>query len=651
VGTVRLQHEGGIHCNCFTPDNRILATGGLDGVIRFWDVATGKEVRRFRGHTMHILCLAFTPDGKVMASASWDTTVRLWDTASGQELRSLIGHVDAAICVAFAPDGKTLVTTDRGNSVRQWSTATGKEVRAFVGHENFVNSLAFSPDGRTLFSSAFDQRRRQGGPVVDERERYAVARLRVWEVVTARERRVIDLPADVRNVWLSPDGRLLAQDLKNKAVRVVDVAGGKELGKFPGHEPFTYTVAFAPDGRAVATGSYDRLLRLCDVAGGKVLREVRLDMPVTALGFSPDGKLLASGTGFSVRFWDARTGQEQVTVPMLEPIKAVSLSPDGKTLATAGDEKLLRVEAAIDAPHVPSAPATGDEKLVRLWDADTGKAIRTLAGHTSEVVAVAFSADGKALASAGADGAGQLWDAATGEERKRWSAPRGLTALAFATDGKTLATGGTDKAIRLWDAATGKEIRVLSGHGWSVAGLAFAPDGRTLASAGGDDCTARLWDVATGKELRCLVKRPPTQRIGNRTPRPPSVQSVAFSPDGKTVAVALLGRTIRLVRAATGEELLTLGGDLPLSVTALAFSPDGKTLAAGGWGMNVAGGGDHQVRLWDARTGKLERRLDGHTRQVTALSFSADSNRLASGSTDRTALVWDLSRLPAGRHR
>jgi WD40 repeat protein len=433
IGTLRWQHESGIACVRFAPDGSCIASGGYDGTVRLWDMETGKELRQLRGHLMDIRDLAFAPDSKILASASWDTTVRLWDVASGNELHVLKGSSDAALRVAFAPDGKTLVSSDRGNSLFRWDTATGKKLYDFVGHEDCVTSLTYSADGRTLISTALDRT------------------VRLWEVATAKQRQVIRLP-DRGWVWIAPGGKVMAQDTSAQKIRLVEIASGKELCKVAGHDPFTFVGAFSLDGKTFAAGSHDRLLRLWDVASGKMLLERQLEGLVGALDFSPDGKLLASGCDTSIRFWDAGTGQEETKVKWPQAFKAVSLSPSGKLLATAGGIN-----------------------LVRIWDADSGKKLRTLIGHTAETLAVAFAPDGKEVASGAADGTVRLWDPLTGEERKQWTAHTGsVTCVAYTRDGKTLATGGSDKKIRLWAIATGKEVRELAGHESSIVGLVFS---------------------------------------------------------------------------------------------------------------------------------------------------------------------------------
>jgi RNA polymerase sigma factor (sigma-70 family) len=248
----------------------------------------------------------------------------------------------------------------------------------------------------------------------------------------------------------------------------------------------------------------------------------------------------------------------------------------------------------------------------------------TLTGHTDPVTSVAFTSDGKTLASGSHDETVRLWDVAAGKERdtlKGHSKP--VSSVAFTPDGKSLASGSHDYTVKLWDVTTGKESRTLKGHTYPVAALAFTRDGKTLAS-GSWDKTVRLWEVATGREGGTLE--------GHTEP----VSAVTFTPDGKTLVSAGYDETVRVWDVATAKELRTLGGHVH-EVHALALSPDGKTLASGG------GRGEGQLKLWDLATGKERVQLEGHAKPVTSLVFTPDGRMLISGGRDGTLKLWDVA--------
>ncbi|MBD2095942.1 WD40 repeat domain-containing protein [Trichocoleus sp. FACHB-591] len=280
------------------------------------------------------------------------------------------------------------------------------------------------------------------------------------------------------------------------------------------------------------------------------------------------------------------------------PVGSVSFSWDGKTLATGSRDN-----------------------TVRLWDVQSGKALRTFQGHGDVVYSVSFSPDGKTLATGSADKTVKLWDVQSGKALRTFQGYAGpVGSVSFSPNGKTLATGSYNDTVKLWDVQSGKALRTLQGHAYSVRSVSFSPDGRTLAT-GSYDGTVKLWDVQSSKALRTLQ--------GYAGP----VGSVSFSPNGKTLATGSYDGTVKLWDVQSGKALRTFQGHA-YSVNSVSFSPDGKTLATGNY--------DGTVKLWDVQSGKALRTLQGHAGPVGSVSFSPNGKTLATGSADKTVKLWAI---------
>jgi WD40 repeat protein len=574
-----------------------------------------------QGHSQRSDGLAFSPDNRYLASASSDSTIRIWDAATGNELRVLKGHAAGVRTVAFSSDGQLMASGGIDGRVKLWDAASGRELASFDAHKGRVNTVVFSRDSKLLASGGIDNA------------------IKVWDVATKTEVKTLTGHMSWVTALSFADNQTLVSGSADKSIKRWNLSTGQAVQTSAQPEAIT-CLTVGPNGEWLAAGGTDSTVRLWRLAqfGTEAAFSFRFDSGrVVAVGINGNQVFAASSERISKRFdlISRATTQLSAEPDRLEKYETATFSSDGQRLAISAGTRDLEVRSFNDfnTPVMLTSQAnpvraiafsndgrwmaTGNQDTsVTLWDVFAGRVISNLPGNEGSITSVAFSADSQLLATGSQGGIVRLIEVVGAREIRRWQAhDGGINSMLFTSDGK-LITCSSDQTIKAWD-STGNAITTLK-QTKEINSISLSADDKLLASASADGII-KIWDTSNWGELRTL------SNSGK------AVFALAFSNDGKFLASGGADNSVKLWETGSWQTSRTFN-DLNSAVYSLAFSPDNKLVAAG----NSEG----VIKLLETDNGSTRTTLIGATGNVNGLNFSDDGKWLSSAHDDGSLRIW-----------
>jgi WD40 repeat protein len=471
-------HNGWVFSAVYSPDESQIASTSMDGTVRIWEVATGNCLHVLP-HEHWTIRTIFSPDGSKLFVSGRSTTLYIWDTRSGVLLNTLTGHTDWIWSIECSADGQTLFSTGEDLTIRIWDLTEGVCRTVIRAHQQRIWTISLAPDGRHLVSGSEDRT------------------IKIWDLDRAKCVKTINgYSNSINSIAFVPKSDWLVSAHRDRAIRIWNLKNLTCIHTFWGHTDAVISIAISPNGRYLASTSADLKIRIWDLQELTCLRAIDTQVEGSfSLAFSPDSRqLIAGNDGTNLNIWEIETG----------------------TLIRSLPDFTNRIQAIVVC-NTHNLIATSCEHIIKIWDLHTGACLQTIAAHYLPVLSLAFSPDGRYLASGSLDKTAKIWDTQTWE---CWQTLNGhqswVLSVAFSPtpvadlthNSYQLIGAGCDREIQRWDLATGKCLQTYTGHTNWIWSIAYSPDGQTIASASEDE-TIKIWELNNNRSIHSLqLKRP-----------------------------------------------------------------------------------------------------------------------------------------------
>lgn len=651
-------HSRSVTILALSNDERLLASGSEEGVIKVWDIESGECLHTLRGHPSNINGLAFTRNGKLVVSSSKNGLIKIWDNSNGVCLHTIDESPEEITSLVVTTDGKYVVFETSSGKIQSWRLDGQRKLHLIERTKGLRRVNLLTAENKCIISLTSDKT------------------IKIWDV--DREQSLFSLEGHDQPIFttaMSLDGKRLISVSSTNILKFWDIERGVCLQTFSQKltgETKIIKVALTVSGKRALVVTDDYKVKVWDPERGKPINLLKgHDHHIQAIAMTPDEKLAISvSNDRTLKVWSLATSECLATLRgHTDRINTLVLTKDGQRAYSGARDKTIKVwniNAAFDLndsikirnqgnnydsnrhsspvnvivldPKGKFAVSASQDKTGKIWRIENGVCLYTLNKHEKPLNALALTPDGMKIATGAGDGNIMIWDTNNGKclntikVKAKYNLP-GITALAITPDGRQIISGSKDSTIDVWMMDTYKNIRSLIGHktikysneqrafpkAQGITTLAVSPSGTRIVSAG-SDCMIKIWDIESGKCLRTLKEH---RRF---------VADIAITPDSEYLVSASYDSRLKIWEIETGRCVRTLNGHLG-PVRSVKITPDGKHA--------ISGSSDGTLRVWDLYSGNCLNTLLGHSDRVNDIELSHNGKWIASAANDKTIKIWD----------